>query len=301
MTALRNKRYQEDEPVKLSICSITYNHGQFIEECLEGFLDQVLDGRVEIIIHDDASNDDTSEIIRRYAELYPTIIRTILQTDNQFSKGVNPYYAYVFPLARGQYIAVCDGDDFWSDAQKLARQVAVLDENNDVSLTYGRVNTVSESGVSENVLLGAERDLTAKELKSVPAINTLTTCFRNIFRDQPPPIFLRNSMIGDLTVWAMLGYHGRGHFMADMPAANYRLHSGGILSQQSEGRQEFMTAFAHLCISAYHYEMQDKSACRASAFIGLRSLVNLGVFSLGTMFKFTRRTAKNRLKNKSIV
>jgi glycosyltransferase involved in cell wall biosynthesis len=104
--ALRDMAFGPDDPVKVSICSITFNHAPFIRDCLEGFLDQVRDFRVEVVIHDDASTDGTADILRDYATRYPQVFRMILQTENQWSKGVNPYYAYVFPQARGEYIAL---------------------------------------------------------------------------------------------------------------------------------------------------------------------------------------------------
>ena len=86
MTApLRDREFGKDEPVKVSICAITFNHQDNIVQCLEGFLDQVSDFRIEVLIHDDASTDGTADIIRDYATRYPTIFRTILQTENQYS------------------------------------------------------------------------------------------------------------------------------------------------------------------------------------------------------------------------
>ena len=132
--ALRNKIFQEQVPVKVSICTITYNHCNYIRECIEGFLEQETDFRVEIIIHDDASNDGTTKIINEYASRYPSIIRIITQSENQYSRGVNPYYAFVFPVAQGDYIAICDGDDYWNDPNKLTTQVTLLENEKDTSM-----------------------------------------------------------------------------------------------------------------------------------------------------------------------
>ncbi|WP_371225894.1 glycosyltransferase family 2 protein [Roseovarius sp. 2305UL8-3] len=188
---LRDMEYDPAEPVKLTICSIAFNHGAYIRECLEGFLDQRCDFRVEIIVHDDASTDDTAAILREYAERYPSIVRLILQEKNVYSTGVNPYYAYVFPAAEGDYLAICDGDDYWDDPDKLVTQVSFLERNADVSLTYGRVKAVRETGVEHDFRNGLERDLTAQELKLGLPINTLTRCFRNIFGQAHPPFYAR--------------------------------------------------------------------------------------------------------------
>jgi len=261
---LRHKTFAETDPVVLSICCITYNHEAFIKECIERFLDQECDFRVEIIIHDDASTDKTAQIVKDYADRYPTIIRTILQDANQYSKGVNPYYAYVFPAAQGTYLAICDGDDYWSDPAKLARQVAVLEAEPETVITYGPVRAITADGVEVAYGGGARRDLTPEELKEARPINTLTTCFRNIFRDASAPVFLRNSPIGDLTVWGILGHHGSGRYLSDMPPGNYRIHEGGILSLHTPNKQNMMTALAQLSLAAYHNEQEDVEATKKS-------------------------------------
>lgn len=304
--ALRNRTFPDEDPVKLSICAITFNHRAFIEECLQGFLDQVCDFRIEIVIYDDASTDGTADIIRDYAKRHPTIFRTLLQKENQYSKGVNPYYAYVMPAARGDYIAVCDGDDFWQDPSKLAQQVAIMESEPDVALTYGRVQAVTETGVISNYTGGVEHDLTPAELKSAPAINTLTACFRNIFRDTPPSLFVRTSTIGDLTVWGMLGYHGSGRFLPDMLPANYRVHKSGLMSMQTRERQLFMTAITHLHMAAFHHEQSEEAALHASVRKMLQYYNELGFtplveakpsnLDLKTRFKLWRRAVLRRIR-----
>lgn len=258
--ALRDRNFDPAEPVAVSICCITFNHEAFIAQCLEGFLDQCCDFRVEVVIYDDASTDRTAAIIREYASRYPTVFRTILMEQNQFSKGVNPYFGHVFPAAHGEYLAICDGDDYWTDPNKLSRQVAVLAAEPTIALTYGPVRGVDESGAEVPHKGGIRRDLTADELKVGPPINTLTTCFRNIFRDKPVSLYIRTSPIGDMTVWAMLGYHGAARYLPDLPLANYRLHAGGMLSMQGRERQVFLTALAKMHIAAFHAEQDDALA-----------------------------------------
>ena len=260
--ALHDKTFNDNVPVVVSICTITYNHSKFITECIEGFLNQECDFRVEIIIYDDASNDGTSDIIKKYAASHPTIIRPILLSENQYSKGVNPYYSYVFPITKGAYIAICDGDDYWSDPAKLLRQVSILEAEPNTAITYGPVHAFNEEGTIESYRGGACRNLSPNELKLGPPINTLTVCFRNIFKDALPPLFLRNSPVGDLTVWAMLGYHGGGRYIADMPPANYRIHQGGILSLIPRRKTYFMAVMTYLSIAAYHSENNDNSSAQ---------------------------------------
>jgi len=307
-TLLRDKTFTDEEPVKLSICSLAFNHQDFIEECFEGFLEQICDFRIEIIIYDDASTDRTADIIRTYAERYPSIFRMMLQEKNQYSKGVNPYFAYVFPAARGEYIAICDGDDFWNDPNKLARQVAILDAEPDIALTYGPVRAITEAGVNEKYEGGIRRDTTPDELKEGPPINTLTSCFRNIYRDKQTDLFIRTSPIGDLTVWAMLGYHGGGRFIPDLPRANYRIHQNGLISMQSSRRQKYMSALAYLHIAAYHDGKGDSKGRQAAiksmlSFqnkldMGYFSAVNLSDLSLKHLIKLWAKSLKHRIRKR---
>lgn len=110
------------EEIKVSICCITYNHEKYIRDALESFLMQKTNFKYEIIVHDDASTDQTPQIIKEYAEKYPNIIVPILQTKNQYSQGIKIAATYIWPRARGKYITICEGDDFWIDEHKLQKQ-----------------------------------------------------------------------------------------------------------------------------------------------------------------------------------
>lgn len=138
---VRNLRTEEEimaswkgdvsKPV-VSVCCITYNHEPYIEDALEGFLIQETDFPFEILIHDDASTDRTADIIREYEATYPSIIKSIFQKENQYSKGKKPSL-FNFERANGQYIAMCEGDDYWVDPCKLQKQISFLENAPDYS------------------------------------------------------------------------------------------------------------------------------------------------------------------------
>lgn len=131
----------------VSICSITYNHAPFIRQCLDGFLMQQCNFPIEIIINDDCSTDGTTEIIREYAEKYPDKIFPIFHEENLYSQGVRGMFQkFVYPKARGKYIALCEGDDYWTDPLKLQKQVDFLESHHECSMCFHNVDFISYEG-----------------------------------------------------------------------------------------------------------------------------------------------------------
>lgn len=121
---------------RVSICCITYNHADYIAEAMDGFLSQETDFDFEILVHDDASTDGTTEILDEYERLHPDIIRVFRETENQYRK--NKYKGgylcgLLVPAARGEYIAWCEGDDCWTSKSKLQSQVDYLDAHPECS------------------------------------------------------------------------------------------------------------------------------------------------------------------------
>jgi glycosyltransferase involved in cell wall biosynthesis len=141
---MRNWKYMD--PPLVSVCCITYNHEPYIRDAIEGFLMQETDFPFEVIIHDDASMDRTAEIVREYAEQYPQIIKPIFQTENQYSKGVGVSATYVWPRAQGEYIALCEGDDYWTSPGKLKKQVDFLENNKNFIACYHNCQTLDRTG-----------------------------------------------------------------------------------------------------------------------------------------------------------
>jgi glycosyltransferase involved in cell wall biosynthesis len=112
----------------VSVLCPTYNHEKFISQCFDGFLIQQTSFPIEIIVRDDASTDGTANIISTYAARYPHLFRILLYAENQFRQGLRALPS-MLPLARGDYVAVCEGDDYWISPRKLEKQVAALENN----------------------------------------------------------------------------------------------------------------------------------------------------------------------------
>ncbi|WP_428357420.1 glycosyltransferase [Methyloprofundus sp.] len=129
-----------EQPV-VSICCTTYNHEPYIAEAIDGFLIQETDFPFEILIRDDCSTDKTAEIVKQYADQYPQLIKPVYEKENTFSKGVKPMPTLI-TKAIGKYIALCEGDDYWTDPEKLQIQIDLMQENSECYLSFHPVDEV---------------------------------------------------------------------------------------------------------------------------------------------------------------
>jgi len=128
-----------------SICCFTYNQEDYIRNTIESFLIQKTSFPFEIIIHDDASTDGTGIILKEYSDKYPELITLIIQTENQFSKNqAGNLGRFVWPSVHGKYVAICEGDDFWTDPYKLQKQVDFLEAHEEYGLVHTDIEYVDE-------------------------------------------------------------------------------------------------------------------------------------------------------------
>lgn len=118
----------------VSIICNTYNHEKYIKDALDGFIMQKTSFSFEVLIHDDASTDNTANIIREYEKKYPDIIKPIYETENQYSKKKGLVNKIQYSRVKGKYIAICEGDDYWIDPYKLQKQYDALENHSDVDI-----------------------------------------------------------------------------------------------------------------------------------------------------------------------
>ncbi len=262
--------------VLISICCITYNQEPYITQCLEGFMAQKTDFDFEVLIHDDASSDNTSKIIRDFEKRYPTKIKPIYQIENQYShgvRGINPRFN--FARAKGKYIALCEGDDYWTDENKLQKQVDFLEQNKEYSLVchdYG-ICKMEDGKLKEeaNLEVEKEKDRYVNDYKidlsnwSNPyLLKTCTVMFRRELFDVS--IAKKYKHFKDGFLWVALLNHFPGKYLNEKMAV-YRVSESGIWSMQSElnreaanartgfemnqyfkGKNTFIYSFARTCI-----------------------------------------------------
>lgn len=130
--------------IEVSVLSLAFNQERYIREALEGMVKQKTDFKYEIIIHDDCSKDRTPEIIKEYAAKYPDKVFPILQKENQYSQGIDMFYTYMLPKARGRFVCFCEGDDFWTDCNKLQLQYDAMKAHPECSMICHTVQGISE-------------------------------------------------------------------------------------------------------------------------------------------------------------
>lgn len=126
------------EQPKVIVWCLTYNQKDFIRDALDGFVMQKTSFPFEVVVHDDASTDGTTDIVVDYAQKFPDIITPMVEQENQWQKGGLKHIIDIMndKHRRAQYIAFCEGDDYWTDPQKLQRQVDFLDSHPDHSMCF---------------------------------------------------------------------------------------------------------------------------------------------------------------------
>lgn len=216
----------------VSISCITYNHARYIRECLDGFLMQECNFDFEILIHDDASTDGTQEIIKEYAEKYPDLIKPIYQTENQYSKGQRGMNVkYNFPRAKGKYIALCEGDDYWTDPLKLQKQVAFLEENEEYGLihtNYKKFFNKSAKFFDHCPVPDVSRVDENEYYLTTGDIRTCTVLFRAKYIERINDLFnqkfMQNAVIGDRPIFLLIGKISKLYFLNNITSV-YRITS----------------------------------------------------------------------------
>ena len=174
----------KDYPKEVTILCFTFNHAPYIRRTLDSFVNQKTDFDYEIIVHDDASTDGTQEIIKEFADKYPDLFVTVLQTKNQYSQGIDISKNFVFPIVRGKYIAYCEGDDYWPDDHMLQKEYDFLTSHPDYSSAAGVTRYFNDDNVEVRTPLPAKkyvnRDVDEKNYLNIEDANVATNTIMGI-------------------------------------------------------------------------------------------------------------------------
>ena len=226
----------------VSICSTTYNLEKYITQAIESWLNQKTDFEYEIVISDDGSTDRTKEIIQEYIQKYPGKIRLISNAKNL---GMLPNFIQSLKEAKGKYIAVCDGDDYWIDANKLQKQLDFLEKNPDFSTCYTNTILVDENSQTLNVakhniwdvaetkdLLLHDDFMEGDNIHLSPG-HISGFVFRNFLIKSFPAWFYKCDNVTDFPLYMMLSKYGKAKFINENMSA-YRIHAKNVSTLEFE-------------------------------------------------------------------
>jgi glycosyltransferase involved in cell wall biosynthesis len=213
--------------MKLSVCMITYNHEKFIDAAINSILEQQTDFAYELVIGEDKSSDSTREICLRYAREYPDIIRVLEFPENQ---GMILNFINTLNSCRGEYIAFIEGDDYWTDPQKLKKQVAFMDTHPDFSLCFHNVtkrfvwnNQDAQQPFHDTPM---KEEYTTEDLLGQWFIPSCSVVFRRYDNFDFPEWFL-HCKSGDIPFLLLLSLRGRIKYL-DQNMGVYRIHDHGV-------------------------------------------------------------------------
>lgn len=211
----------------VTIVAITYNHAKYVRQAMDSFLAQRTDFGVEILVHDDASTDETAEILKAYKKKFPDKIQLLLEKENQFSKTGAKFLEDMYKRASGKYIAVCEGDDYWNDPKKLQLQVNYLEKNQECTICFHPVMVCYEDTGKKMLFPTAVEghEYTLKELLQTNFIQTNSVMYRNLghYKGVCPDKVLPQ----DWFTHIFHARHGKIGFI-NKAMSVYRVHSEGI-------------------------------------------------------------------------
>lgn len=221
---------------KVSIICIAYNHEKYIEKTLQSFIMQQTNFNFEILVHDDASTDGTADIIRKYEEMYPDLIKPIYQSENQYSQNVEIVYQFNYKRAGGEYLAQSEGDDYWTDPLKLQKQYDYLNEHSEVSACIHPDKMINEEGttiVGYRKLYSSNKLMTVKEaLHEQKTVPTNSIFMRNYFTsDYVVPKWYFDSDVTDFPLVLYLATKGPIYYMNEVMSA-YRVAAENSWTQR---------------------------------------------------------------------
>lgn len=217
----------------VAIHCLVYNHESYLRDCFEGFVMQQTNFPFVAIVHDDASTDGSAAIIREYEKKYPDIIKPIYETENQYSKhdgSLGRIMNAAIEATGAKYVAMCEGDDYWTDPQKLQKQVDFMEANTEYSMCFHKVEVLSHNsndiGLYDHL---CERAYSAYEIYDKWTIPTCSVLYsRNNLKLLRP----KKCLFGDIVLFLSLANGGK-LFCLDFIGGVYRRHQGGVSTQNN--------------------------------------------------------------------
>lgn len=236
--------------IEVSILCLTYNHHKYIAQTLESFVRQKTDFEFEILVHDDASTDGTSEIIREYQKQYPDLIKPVIQTENQMSQGIKIVNTFLFPIEKGKYICFCEGDDYLCDDRKLQKQYDFLEAHPEYSACVHNTLLTDLADGSERTVNPSKEDydipMEQIMLAGGSAFHTSSIFFRAEYKYRPDAFTAPR--FGDYPRSIYLRHVGKVRYLADVMSV-HRVNVAGswtVKNVASEDPQKVITHYTNV-------------------------------------------------------
>ncbi len=234
--------------IVVTICCTVYNHEPYLRKALDGFVEQKTNFPFEIVIHDDASTDNSAAIIREYCEKYPHLFYPIFQEENQYSKGVRVSRTFVYPHVRGKYVAICEGDDYWCDENKLQMQVDYMEAHPTCSMCVHDTAIINPNGDFIGKYLNGsrrDRDYSAEQVIRADGGGICQTSAylakRDIIVNRPELYDIKN--VGDYPNLIYAGISGYVHYIGRVMSC-YRVgHATSWSTRASQNKQAIVERF----------------------------------------------------------
>ena len=258
-----------DKPIMVSVLCTAYNHEAYLREALDSMVGQRTDFAYEILVSDDVSTDHTADIIREYEARYPDKVRGFYMTENLYSQGRDIYYEVFFPNARGKYTAFCEGDDCWTDPEKLQRQVDFLEAHPDYTACVHNTELLKCEGArADDSLVTREEDCDMEFSDILPGMSyawhTSALLGRTDLLANPPDFYTvaADAGFGDFPYALWLRLNGKIRFLARF-MSRYRLSSGtdswsADLEKQTSRRTRFLRGVIDM-LTAFRAHVRDEA------------------------------------------
>lgn len=250
--------------ILVSICCQTFNHKDYITQALDSFLIQKTNFKYEILLRDDASTDGTTKVCERYYQEYPDLIKLLTYKENQYQKGVRPM-ADNLKRAKGKYIAICEGDDYWIDPLKLQKQVDFLEANEGYGLVHGdcdfffQVNQKwlrkanETEKLSNNMIIDTKEELFRRLTDANYKIRTATVLFRKSLLDESQANSVTFKM-GDTPMWLDFSQITKFKYFDEVFSV-YRINPGSVSNPLKRSEKTMFSLSSWEMRIYYHKKM----------------------------------------------
>ncbi|MCG9639519.1 glycosyltransferase [Vibrio sp. Isolate34] len=298
------KHWHFTDRVYVSIVCTSYNQVDYIESAVKSFLAQEVEYKFEVIIHDDKSSDGTLQLLIQLKNKFPDIIKLITQDENQYSIYPLKPLENCFAAAAGNYVAICEGDDFWTDKRKLSKQLNVALHSNYKMVAHGAYclneNEIVKSKWNfQHDELYTLDDVFMSEGQLIPTASYFIDI--NVLREIPDWLY-KKSPIGDFFFEVFSCINGENIYVSSEFMSCYRVHSSGSWSERNQlnlnNRLKFNESFSHVIsnLEQIYPNINELSKHKCADEYYRTSLACFRFLKIGLAFKYLKKAYRCHYK-----